>query len=98
MPKVRSVVSLSPNSIPDQSSIKAKPLRGRSASLDTALIRYPELAIRGNRQDWPTLRKVDLPGQRSLVLSRTARQMGQLPVRARINFALSEFRIGCLAH
>jgi len=51
---------------------------GRFASLDTAPIRYSELAIREKRQDRPTLRKVDLPGQRSLVQSRTAREMGQL--------------------
>jgi hypothetical protein len=85
------------NSIPVRSSIKAKPLRDRYASLDTASHRYPELAIRGKRQDRQTLRKVDLPGQRSLVHFRTAREMGQLPVRARINFASSEFRIVCLA-
>ncbi len=85
------------NSIPARSSIKAKPFGVAALHLDTASSRYPELAIRGKRQNWQTLRKVDLPGQRSLVRFRTAREMGQPPVKARINFASSEFRIGCLA-
>jgi len=64
------------NSIPAQDRIKAKPLRGRCASLDTVLRRYQE-PLRGKRQERQTLRTMDLPGHRLLVPFRTAREMGQ---------------------
>ena len=86
--------------IPAQSRVKAKPLRGRCASLDTALIRYRK-PLRGKRQDCQTLRRVDLPGHRLLVLLRTARQMGQLSRKSSHQVRLERIQdwvIGQLSH